>query len=219
VIELFLSHYKEDDMKLVAVILAFVSTAAFAQNRNVTEETRTSMIPAGWTGYFGATTGAMDNYNKTIATEGMPNSIKILGSHAFGDTAWVGDAGLGWQFHTVDDNANRDVDVINTGLAELAGRYQFANHWEVGLMYNGLFTPGARDSYGSTDDLVSFMGPEVLKDFTVGGVDMRFGLSAMTDLNIPDEDANTVMAHLHIRFGGAPNPIAGSPSVEKVANR
>jgi hypothetical protein len=192
-------------MKITVLIFSMmISVASVAAGPNVSaisnsESTHNYLLPQGWSEYFGVTTGLMDQPDEQHPTGGQPNSLKVIGSHAIKDSRWVGDAGLGWQFHTLNQSS-RDYSMINSGVVELGARYQLATKWEVGGTFDTFIAN--RDKYGATDWYAMFIGPTVMRDFVFHDTDMRFGISLLRDINIDNEDVNIIMASLHIRFGG-----------------
>jgi hypothetical protein len=177
-------------MKALAYILLLISASGYA-GIGGSDETR-YILPSGWTEFLALSTGIMDAENR-----GIPNSVKIIGSKTLAESKWVADAGIGWQFHILNSG---EEDVINSGIVELGIRYQLSNKWELGGIVNTLVTD--KDYYGATDKYVTFAGPAFMKNYKFQEADMRFGVSILRDMNIDSENADSFIAHLHVRFGG-----------------
>lgn len=147
-------------------------------------------IPTGFVVFLGANAGYMDQA-KDINSEGMPSSIKALGSYYLPSATGVFDLGYGWQNQQFSREAalNR---AINAGTLEVAARYQFDNRWQTGVVMNHIFDKGA--NYAANQADVQFAGVQVLKEFGLEkGFVARVGGRVMTDLNIDRKVVNTAM--------------------------
>jgi len=155
--------------------------------------------PKGFWPLLGVGLGAMDRGDNT-RTGGMPGHIKALGSYYFEGAPIVGDLGLGLhnQFLTQKGPGS---DTIQSLYTEVAGRYQFTNRWQLGAIWNTLVDNP--DRYRSnTDNLASFVGAQVLKEFTWQEQYLvRVGGRAMTSVGLSGGSVNTVMAELEVSFG------------------
>ena len=154
------------------------------------------VLPTGWSGFAEISTGYTAN-NDQIAVEGVPSSIKLLGSFYTDNHMGVFDLGLGAHTQTFIDGAAIEDDTSTT-VMEAAARYQFENRWQLGLIYNQYFDRGT--NYFSNQGDAMFGGLQLIKELTVGdNTDLRIGVRAMTDLNTDGEDVN--MAMLDLAFG------------------
>lgn len=187
---------------LLVIVTMLASSWAMAQEGRTAGSQDRYLLPSGWGEYFSITTGVMEQFDDETPTGGQPNSLKVLGSRQLGDSRWIADGGLGWQFHTLTDADRVDYDVINSLIIEAAFRYQFANRWELGGIIDALVVD--RDRYGTTSDFTLFTGPTLMRDFVWADTDMRFGVSALRDINIEAETGDMVLVHYHLRFGGDP---------------
>lgn len=141
-------------------------------------------------------TGETDN----IRTGGVPAHIKLLGSYYFDGAPIVTDAGLGLHNHFLTQDG-RDSDNIQSLYTELAARYQFTNRWQLGAIWNTLVDNPDR-YHSNTNNLASFAGVQVLKEFTWNEQYLvRAGGRATTDVGISGGTINTVMAELEVSFG------------------
>lgn len=161
--------------------------------------------PQGFWPMLGVGLGATDS-NSNVRTGGMPSHIKAIGSYYFTTVPWVADAGIGLHNHFLTQKG-RDADVIQSLYTELAARYQFANKWQVGAIWNTLLDNP--DRYKSnTENLASFVGVQALKEFAWSEQYLvRAGARAMTDVGISGATINTVMAEIQVSFG-APQKVA-----------
>lgn len=168
--------------------------------------------PQGLWPLLGVGLGAMD-HNDSTRTGGVPTHVKALGSYYFDNIPWVADLGLGFhnQFLT---QAGSGTDTIQSLYTELAGRYEMTNRWQIGAIWNTL-VDNPRRYQSNTDNLASFMGAQVLKEFAWKDEYLvRAGGRAMTSVGLNGGSVNTIMAELQVSFGNGSQP-APSPIVEK----
>lgn len=184
---------------------------ANAQDYGNTSETtvsRGSLLPENWRPFIALTSGYMGQAGD-YQTEGFPTNLKGIASYYSPTGQWVGDLGFGFQFQNMHHGSDPIVPV-----GEAAARYNLGNNWSMGPVMNTYFAEPAR--YGSVNNNVtSFVGVEAIKDFTVSKYDLRAGLTAMTDMDIPGHQVNTIQANLHIALGSSKQaPIASAPVQE-----
>jgi len=158
--------------------------------------------PQGLWPFLGIGAGVTDSQSD-IRTGGIPLHLKVLGSYYF-DKPFVVDLGLGLHNHFLTQKGERD-DTIQSLYTELAGRYELTNRWQLGAIWNTLVDNP--DRYQSnTDNLASFMGVQVLKEFSWNDEYLvRAGGRAMTDIGISGGTIDTFMAELEVSFGGPSN--------------
>lgn len=161
--------------------------------------------PQGFWPLIGVGMGATDS-NSNIRTGGMPSHVKAIGSYYFNTIPWVADVGLGLHNHILTQKG-RDSDVIQSLYTEVAGRYLFANKWQVGAIWNTLLDNP--DRYKSnTENLASFIGVQALKEFAWSDKYLvRAGARAMTDVGISGATINTIMAEVQVSIG-SPEKVA-----------
>ncbi len=204
---------------LVVGLISVVATsgfAAFAQQNNALSlkpEIRKGDLskPQGLWPFLGVGLGLMD-HNDNVRSGGVPTHVKILGSYYFDSAPWIADAGLGLHNEFLTQRGS-DADSIQSLYTELAARYQFTNHWQLGAIWNTLVDNP--DRYQSnTNNLASFIGLQVMKEFTYADqYIVRAGGRAMTDVGISGETIDTVMAELQVSFGP---PQAPAPQIIRV---
>lgn len=166
--------------------------------------------PQGLWPLLGAGVGIMDTGDKA-RTGGVPTHVKILGSYYFEGAPIVADAGLGLhnEFLTQDGGGN---DTITSLYTELGARYQLTNRWQVGAIWNTLLD-NPRRYHSNNDNLASFMGAQMLKEFTYNDKYLvRAGGRAMTSIGLHGETINTVMGELEFSFGGGGQATAEAPA-------
>lgn len=157
------------------------------------------LLPSGWSGFAEISSGYTGNID-AIPVEGVPNSIKLLGSYYLMNDRGVFDMGVGAHTQTFIDTGAKE-DSTSTTVMELAARYQFENRWQLGAVYNQFFDRGT--NYFSNQGDAMFGGVQLIKELTVGdNTNMRIGLRAMRDINTDDQDID--MAQLDLAFGWNP---------------
>lgn len=187
------------NLLLIGILACALQAGAQTGTSEVTPEYDGRVLPIGWSGFVEISAGYTGN-NDAIAVEGVPSSVKILGSYYLTNHRGVFDLGLGAHNQTFVDDPARDSS-ISTTVMEAAARYQFENRWQLGAIYNQFFDRGK--NYFSNQGDAAFGGIQFLKELTVGDkTDMRIGLRAMTDLNTDGENIN--MAQLDLAFGWNP---------------
>lgn len=184
------------NLLLIGILACALQTGAQTGSSESTPEYAGRVLPIGWSSFAEISTGYTGD-NNAIPVEGVPSSIKILGSYYTLSQRGVYDLGLGAHSQTFIDNTARD-STINTAVMEAAARYQFESRWQLGVVYNQFFDRGR--NYFSNQGDSGFGGIQLLKELTVGDkTDMRIGLRAMTDLNTDGQDIN--MAQVDLAFG------------------
>lgn len=152
-----------------------------------------SALPDGWKPFIGLSTGYMSDGGR-YATEGVPTSIKALGSfYSFGGN-WVFDIGGGLQHQTMTNNNSATLPLL-----EAAARYQVGSGWQMGPILNTYI--GESDRYGSANaNFTNFIGANVGRDFLYDGQLFRAGGTVMTDLDISGEQVAILLANVSMSF-------------------
>lgn len=154
--------------------------------------------PSGFVPYIGLGAG-YTGYNKNFDVEGAPANALLLGSYYTPDTRGVFDLGFGIATQQFSQTA-APARALQTGVLEAAGRYQWDNRWQGGLVYNTLFDRG--EYYSARQADVQLGGLQALKEFNMGGEGLaRVGGRYMTGLNT-NTAVNTVM--IDLQFGWDP---------------
>lgn len=199
---------------LLVVLLTAVSVEAFEPGTSLTlkpEIQRGDLTnPQGLWPMVGAGLGVMD-HNDQIRTGGTLTHVKLIGSYYFDNQPWVADAGLGLHNEFLSQNG-AGSDTIQSLYTELATRYKFSNHWQLGAIWNTLVDNP--DRYRSnTNNLASFIGFQALKEFVWSDTYLvRAGGRVMTDVGIGGETIDTAMAELQVSFGpSAPKVVEAPP--------
>ena len=208
---------------MMKAILGLVILSAFAQaapNEQTTQtssaqlahEADSSIKPMGFVPYLGVNAGYTDQQNKQIQSEGMPTSIKAIGSYYLSNTPGVFDAGIGMMNQQFSRSAAQDR-AISTGVAELAARYQFENRVQAGIVANQFFDKGA--NYGANQADAQFAGIQVLKEIGMEkGILARVGARLMTDLNVDKKTVNMAMIDFQMGWNSKANK---APTVRQTA--
>lgn len=181
---------------ILATLVLLAAPVAFAQDNTSRAELNfdDSAYTQGWKPFLGLSSGFMSNGGR-YDLEGLPTSLKVLGSYYTEDGNWVFDIGGGLQHQFMSGGRNPTVPMV-----EAAARYQVANGWAVGPIMNTYLSDSAR--YGSANtNFTSFVGAAANKDFLWQGQTLRAGATAMTDLDISQEQVLVLMANLQMSFG------------------
>lgn len=207
-------------MKIILGLLILSAIASAAPNEQSTQvtsgqlmhESDNSVKPTGFVPYLGVNAGYTDQQNKNINSEGVPASIKLIGSYYLSNTQAVFDAGIGMMNQQFSRSAAQDR-AISTGVAELAARYQFDNRVQAGIVGNQFFNKG--ENYGANQADAQFAGIQVLKEIGMDkGVLARVGARLMTDLNVDKKTVNMAMIDFQMGWNSKANKI---PSVRDTA--
>lgn len=190
-------------MKLLFLLTVMASSLhAFAQT-GTSESTPGyygRVMPSGWSGWAEISSGYTGNVD-AIPVEGVPSSIKLLGSYYTLSERGVFDLGVGAHNQTFIDAGAKDRSTSTT-VMEVAARYQLESRWQLGVVYNQFFDRGA--NYFSNQGDAMFGGLQLMKEFSMGDrTNMRIGLRAMRDINTDNRDID--IAQLDFAWGSSPN--------------
>lgn len=154
-----------------------------------------SYLSEGWKPFVGVSTGFMSNGGRHDV-EGLPTSIKALGSYYTQDAQWIFDIGGGLQHQFMSSGRSSTLPMI-----EASARANMGLGWQLGPIMNTYLADSAR--YGSANqNFTTFVGAAANKDFLWDGQFLRAGATVMTDLDVRDEQVLVMMANLAISFGG-----------------
>jgi OOP family OmpA-OmpF porin len=200
-------HQKETFMKKILVsFLLLTSPWVFAQGDNVNSTDRDMSMQGragtiyGVAPYIGLSAGFAPQ-NQDVNVEGADSSIKLLGSMYPGNGRSVFDVGFGTMNQQFSSNRAAEHSV-NSGVLELAGRYQFANRWQAGLVANTMFDKG--QYFGANQADAQFGGLQVIREISLQkGILARVGARAMQELNISNE--NVYIGMIDFQFGWFPS--------------
>lgn len=164
-----------------------------------TTDSEGDLIQRGFAGYIGAGAGYISS-NDDANLEGMPTSLKLLGSYVTPESKGVFDAGYGIQNNTFSQD--EAVESSTTGeILELASRYQFESRWQLGVVYNQLFGEG--ENYNSNQADAEFAGLQILREYSFAGQYLgRIGGRLMSSLNAEDQSVNTAAIDFQLGWGG-----------------
>lgn len=161
--------------------------------------TRPNEAQSGFIEYFSFGAGYGDSAGSdNDKAEVASSSFKFLGSYITPNRRFVFDAGFGLQSHNFVHGLAKDKS-ISPGVMEVAARYQFKNHWQIGAVYNQVFNAG-ENFYADQAD-VQFGAAQILREFPVaeryiGRVGGRF----MHGINIKNEVFNMAMIDFQISW-------------------
>lgn len=180
----------------LVLLTAPLTHAQNAESRAELYETE-SYLSEGWKPFLGLSSGFMSNGGRHDV-EGLPTSIKALGSYYTEDAQWVFDIGGGLQHQFMSAGRHSTLPML-----EASARYQMGMGWQLGPIMNTYLSDSAR--YGSANtNFTSFIGAAADKDFIWEGQLLRAGATVMTDLDIRDEQVLVLMANLQMSFGSEP---------------
>lgn len=189
-------------MKLLFMLIMAGSLQIFAQTgtSESSSPAYTRILPTGWSGFAEISSGYTSDVD-AIPVEGVPGSIKLLGSYYTLNDRGVFDLGLGVHSQTFIDAGAPDKNTSTT-VMEVAARLQTENRWQYGVVFNQFFDRGA--NYFSNQADAMFGGVQVMKEMKFGDrSDMRVGLRAMRDINTDDQDIDIAQLDLAWGFGGS----------------
>ncbi len=189
---------------LATLTFACVTLAAPAVNAQSGESTisrpvlDSSQLPIryGIVPFLAADAGYMSR-STDIPTEGVPGSLKLLGSGFFANGRGVADIGFGRLNQKFSQEIEED-EILVSDIFEIGLRYQTEGRWQFGLVGNTYFEQG--DRFAANQEDVQFAGLAAHREFNftpnwVG----RFGAKVMNDLNI--DSAEVQVAALDFQLG------------------
>ncbi|MCA2959841.1 MAG: OmpA family protein [Silvanigrellales bacterium] len=126
---------------------------------------------------------------------------------------WVFDLGLGWFYSSISgqerltdpqtgqrDEKFSDVKVITyAAFAELAGRYRLTKNWQLGLAFDAMF--GEDLSFSSEANpaaVTGLVGLQLFYGVPEKTADIRWGLSAFTDITVPERQLYWVLLSVQL---------------------
>lgn len=200
-------------MRLLVTMIALfgISTAHAQEGQTAAQlENTTSVMPSGLVPFLGLGAG-YTNYHRDADVEGVPSSLKLLGSYYLESQKVVFDLGAGISGQRFSQTAAADRS-ISGATVEAAARYQWANRWQAGVNVMNLMDQGS--SYGANQADAHFAGLQALKEFKIGERWIgRAGARLMADVNV--DERTVAMAMLDLQVGW--NPAPRSPSVTTVS--
>jgi outer membrane protein OmpA-like peptidoglycan-associated protein len=123
-------------------------------------------------------------------------------------TDWVGDLGLGYQYHRASgDDQNNPVPggkvsvKTRSGFVELSPRYRLDNHWQLGAVFHGFFGGDVGFDENYTRDTSSFsMDGGARLNWESAGTDWRWrwGAQVTHDLTLKNRNIWWYMADVQI---------------------
>ncbi len=192
-------------MKLLLVnLIIFAVPWAIAADENVTRVNQDrgrmmAMGPVGVTPFIGLGAGFTPK-NETLDIEGANSNIKLIGSFFPENDKSVFDLGYG-AMNQLSSSDLLPARSINFGVLEYAGRYQWPNRWQTGLVGNTIFGQGSY--YGANQADAQFAGLQVIREITLNkGRLARVGARAMQDLNVDQQQVYIGMVDFQFGFGG-----------------
>lgn len=166
--------------------------------------------PVGTWPFFGAGLGYAD-HNETVRSEGMPTTVRMIGSYYMENRLWVFDLGMGFNNHFLVQAGSGSDDILSAGL-ELSGRYRLAQGWQIGPAWTTIV---GTDRYNSVNNMnTSFFGVQGLKEFTYKSEYLvRVGGRLLTDIDVKGENLNMAMFEIAVGFVPSSTVIADSDDV------
>lgn len=192
-------------MKLLIVnLLIFATPLVWAADENVStiHQEKMSMNdtgPVGFAPFLGLGAGFTPK-NDVLNVEGANSNIRLLGSFYPENQKSVFDLGFGAMKQTFSSDLLPERAETG-GILEYAGRYQWANRWQAGLVGNTIFGRGAY--YGANQADAQFAGLQLIREITLEkGRLARVGGRLMQDLNVDKENIYIGMIDFQFGFGG-----------------
>ncbi len=192
-------------MKMLIVnLLIFVSPFVWAADENISTIRQENMNakdtgPVGFAPFIGLGAGFTPK-NDVINVEGANSNIRLLGSFYPENQKSVFDLGFGALNQTFSSDLVPERAETG-GILEYAGRYQWSNRWQAGLVGNTILGRGAY--YGANQADAQFAGLQVIREITLEkGRLARIGARAMQDLNVNKENIYMGMIDFQFGFGG-----------------
>lgn len=169
-------------------------------NEEITNEIYPELKPYGWAPFVSGS-GGYTAENEDLNVEGRQQSLKGIASYYTDGAKGVFDVGFGSVMQRFDDEVVLDRE-LNANVMELAARYHTSGRWQYGVVTNTYFDAGA--NFGADQADAIFGGVQLMKEFSLNQNFLaRFGVRAMTDVNVEDEDVN--MGMIDLQIGWHPN--------------
>jgi len=137
--------------------------------------------------FFGAGLGFTGGHS---AVDGYPKQFKVDASYYTESYPLVFDLGLGLSSQNFSETRKSSANGL---LFDAAGRYQFANGYQLGPVFHTLINQGEHFNASSNNAL--FFGVQGLKEFLAfeGRYSVRVGAKFMTDVNASGRTVNISM--------------------------
>lgn len=192
-------------MKLLIVnLLIFACPFVWAADENMSTTYLEKMSmndtgPVGFAPFIGLGAGFTPK-NDVLNVEGANSNIRLLGSFYPENQKSVFDLGFGAMNQTFSSDLSPERAETG-GILEYAGRYQFANRWQAGVVGNTIFGRGAY--YGANQSDAQFAGLQLIREITLEkGRLARVGGRLMQDLNVDQQNIYIGMIDFQFGFGG-----------------
>ena len=160
----------------------------------------------------GYITSAYGDPQNETAKSGYQLGGKFLGS--IYPEHWVIDFGIGWFYskiqgkeRTIEEksgNLNSEPESVKiltqAAFVEFAPRYRLSKNWQLGVVADLMF--GTDLSFGAVpnnQNFVGMIGPQLMYGVPEKFLDMRWGIEALTDINVSSRQMFTVL--LTAQFG------------------
>lgn len=176
---------------------------SFAVDKQNISEAQSSLTElnrqsTGFIPYLGAELG-YTSHHPDIDVEGMPSSLKILGSYYTFNNEYVFDLGLGimnQQFSQFDVHQNS----ISGTAFEIAARYRWADiGLQLGILETTFFNQGIH--YNSNQADIQLAGLQLLKEWNISNnVSARWGGRFLKATNVNIEPVNMAMLELQLNW-------------------
>ncbi len=174
---------------------AFAAETAINQSKAIQTSTFEAALPTGLVPFLGFGTGYTAN-SSISPVEGTPTSMKLLGSYYFPTFPIVADLGFGLN-NSIFSHSVAPQQSAAGSVFEVAGRYNFPQRIQAGLVFNDLVNQGG--AYSASQGDAQFLGLQALKEFNIGDQWLaRGGVRAMTETNNTGASVNMFLIELQI---------------------
>lgn len=141
--------------------------------------------------------------------DGDAVTAMFVGTYYFPNSAWLADAGLGFQKNYFRNTSSQPTN----GVVSIGGRYQFPQRWSIGPVVDALI--GTSDEFGSANRYVTYAGLTGFKEITFSNdALLRVGLKYTSEFGYADQTSNFFGVVLQWGVGSA-NPTVQSVSMSQ----
>lgn len=154
---------------LVLSTVYLLSNLLFANPKSAESTYATTTSEFGWLPSIGLGFGHLDQSGHA-ESDGDNSTLEVFASFKYPESAWVADAGIGFQRQYFSEAGS-----VFLGIITVAERYQINNAWSVGPMLDIFFGHGSE--YGTSQTFITMPG-------IVGAIDIKIKNDQMLKLGL-----------------------------------